>query len=105
MEAIYRFFVTIIICVSVGLIIGVTITTPYNISSVTEEKIITVDNNPDLELRLQSEIDSNQELAQMVTDILNACNEKLLDKYKSTNEKLEKENQILQKALSKFRQT
>ena len=104
MEAIYRLFGTIIICVSAGLIIGVTITDPYNISPVTEEKVITLDNNPDLELRLQAEIDANQEMAQMVTDVLKACNEKLLDKYNSTNEKLEKENEILQKALSKFRQ-
>jgi len=41
----------------------------------------------------------------MVTDVLNVCNEKLLDKYESTNEKLKKENEILQKALSKYRET
>lgn len=70
-----------------------------------KENIIIVDNNPELELRLQSEIESNQKMSKMITEIINACNEKLLDKYNNANEKLEKQNEILQKALSKFRQT
>lgn len=69
------------------------------------EKIVRVTNTADLELRLQSEIDSNQELSQMVQDVINACNDKLEDQYNSTNEKLKKENEILQKALSKLRGT
>lgn len=91
----------LIISVSIGILAGAVL---FSTNTVTE-KVITLDNNPDLELRLQAEIDANQEMAQMVTDVLNACNEKLLDKYESTNEKLKKENEILQKALSKFRAT
>lgn len=90
-----------ILSACIGILTGAAL---FSTNTITE-RVIEIDNNPDLELRLQAEIDSNQELAEMVTDVLNACNEKLLDKYESTNEKLKKENEILQKALSEYRAT
>jgi len=90
----------LLLSASIGIVIGAI---AFSTNTITE-RVIEIDNNPDLELRLQTEIDSNQKMAQMVTDVLNACNEKLLDKYESTNEKLKKENEILQKALSKYRE-
>ena len=54
---------------------------------------------------MNQEIESNQKMSVIITDIVEACNDKLLDKYNKTNEKLERENEILQKALSKFRET
>jgi len=61
--------------------------------------------DPDLEIRLQTEIDANQKMAQIVTDVISACNEKLFDKYNNTNERLANENRILQDALSKIRES
>lgn len=88
--------------VIIGLVAGIVVY--LNIDSVEPEKeIIRIDANTELELRLQAEIDSNQKLAEIIQNIINACNEKLLDKFNNTNEKLEKENEILQKALSKIR--
>lgn len=94
----YKLLVTIIISVSIGVLIS----TGFNTFNVDKE-ITPIDINTELELRLQSEIESNQEMTQMVDDVINACNEKLLDKYNNTNEKLKKENEILQKTLSKYR--
>ena len=42
------------------------------------KQIITLDPNPDLELRLQAEIESNQKMALMMEDVIMACNDKLL---------------------------
>lgn len=71
-----------------------------------DELTITQENdNSELELRLQSEIDSNQKMSQLVNDVIMACNEKLFDKHNSSEEKLKKENEILQKALTALRET
>ena len=90
-----------ILSACIGILAGAVL---FSTNTVTE-RITEIDNNPDLELRLQAEIEANQELSQMIEDVITACNEKLLDKYESTNEKLKKENEVLQKALSKFRAT
>ena len=86
--------------------IGIGMSTMSLLSSpIVEEKTVIVNANPALESKLQSEIESNQVMSHMVTDVINACNEKLLDKYNSTEEKLKKRNQILSDALTKFRNT
>lgn len=100
MNSNYRLIVIVIIGIGIGGFGTFVLNSPDII-----EKIIIVDNNPELELRLQSEIESNQKMAETIEDIINACNDKLEDKYNNTNEKLKKENEILQKALSKLRGT
>ena len=75
------------------------------LKEITDSLLNGSDFNENLESRLQSEIQSNQEMSQMIGDVINVCNEKLEDAYNTTNEKLKKENQVLQKALSKYRNT
>lgn len=95
---------SIILLVGIGMGIGAG-AFAFQSSPIIEEKIVIVDLSPELESRLHSEIESNQSLSQMVSDVINACNEKMLDKYNSTEEKLKKRNQILSEALSEFRNT
>lgn len=89
-----------VLFVSIGVMVGA-LSSP----SIVVEKTITLDNNPAMESRLQSEIESNQAMTLMVSDVINACNEKLLDKYNNTEKKLKRQNDILQQALSKIRDT
>lgn len=90
----------IILSASIGMSAGAVL---FSTNTITE-KVIEIDNNPDLELRLQSEIDSNQEMFELIIDVINYCNTKLLDKQNMTNEKLENEGNYI-KILPKHNET
>lgn len=104
----YDIFMVVFAAVIIGIAVGsISYSMTHNDKHVEEnEQTIKQGNNTnsELELRLQSEIESNQEMAQVIEDIIVACNEKLADKHNNTVEKLKKENEILQKALSKLRE-
>lgn len=56
-----------------------------------------------LQIELERMQNENQKLSSIISDIIAACNKASNNEHNSNNNSLEKENEILQKALEKLR--
>jgi len=73
-----------------------------------EDKVEFLENKPDyklLETELERVNNENQELASIISDVIEACNNASNGSHQQNNKSLEKENEVLQELLNRLKDT